>query len=343
VIELERHIEILLLSNDCVIVPGLGGFMTHHVSARYDEQDGVFLPPLRTLGFNPQLTMNDSLLVQSYVEVYDISYPEALRRIEAEVDELRQHLETEGQYEFYDLGTLRLNEEGNLEFEPCEAGILTPQFYGLSTFELAPLQKPQPKTGKDGSHSDHAITIKMSWLRNAAAVAAAVVAFLMMTTPVSNSHVSSDVQQSSFIPLPTQHATDITPVADEQAAPVDTTDAIVEEEAEVATVEEEVTTEEAEVTTGEAEEKASPAAEEATVSGPCYCIVLASQVTKHNAELFIGQLKEKGFNDARILETKFIRVVYGSYPSEREAYSQLNSLRTKDDHFREAWVMEMKN
>ena len=57
VIELERHIEILLLSNDCVIVPGLGGFMTHHIDARYDEQDNMFLPPLRTLGFNPQLNI----------------------------------------------------------------------------------------------------------------------------------------------------------------------------------------------------------------------------------------------------------------------------------------------
>ena len=62
VIELERHIEILLLSNDCVIVPGLGGFMTHHVEAHFDERDYMFLPPLRTLGFNPQLNINDSLL-----------------------------------------------------------------------------------------------------------------------------------------------------------------------------------------------------------------------------------------------------------------------------------------
>ena len=51
-IELDRHIEILLLSNDCVIVPGLGGFMTHHVDARYDADDQMFLPPLRTLGFS---------------------------------------------------------------------------------------------------------------------------------------------------------------------------------------------------------------------------------------------------------------------------------------------------
>ena len=88
VIELERHIEILLLSNDCVIVPDLGGFMAHHVDARYDEEEHTFLPPLRTLGFNPQLKINDSLLALSYVEAYDISYPEAIQRIEDEVNEL---------------------------------------------------------------------------------------------------------------------------------------------------------------------------------------------------------------------------------------------------------------
>ncbi len=45
VIELERHIEILLLSNDCVIVPDFGGFMAHHVDAYYDEEETIFLPP----------------------------------------------------------------------------------------------------------------------------------------------------------------------------------------------------------------------------------------------------------------------------------------------------------
>ena len=81
-IQLQRHIEILLLENECVIVPDFGGFMTHQVAAHYDEADRSFVPPTRTLGFNPQLRMNDSVLAQSYVEAYDISYPEALRRIE---------------------------------------------------------------------------------------------------------------------------------------------------------------------------------------------------------------------------------------------------------------------
>ena len=127
-IEIERHIEILLLDNDCVIVPGLGGFTAHHVEARFDEADGVFVPPLRTLGFNSQLKINDSLLAQSYVEAYDISYPEALRKIEGEVEELRQRLSNDGFYELTDIGVLEINEDGNIEFTPCEAGILTPIF-----------------------------------------------------------------------------------------------------------------------------------------------------------------------------------------------------------------------
>ena len=112
-IELDRHIEILLLSNDCVIVPCLGGFVASHVSARYDDNDNMFIPPLRTLGFNAKLNVNDSLLVQSYAETYDISYPEAYTRIENEVNELKQHLANNGSFMLNGIGTLYMNKEGN--------------------------------------------------------------------------------------------------------------------------------------------------------------------------------------------------------------------------------------
>ena len=120
-----------MLDNDCVIVPEFGGFVAHQVGARYDERDHMWLPPTRTLGFNPQLRINDSLLVQSYVNAYDISYPEALRSIEDEVDTLKQELQNEGSYTLDDIGTLTVNSEGNYLFEPCEAGILSPEYYGL--------------------------------------------------------------------------------------------------------------------------------------------------------------------------------------------------------------------
>lgn len=56
-IELAQHIEVLLLENDCVIVPGFGGFVAHYAPATHVKEESLFLPPTRTIGFNPQLKL----------------------------------------------------------------------------------------------------------------------------------------------------------------------------------------------------------------------------------------------------------------------------------------------
>lgn len=44
-IELAQHIEALLLENDCVIVPGLGGFVAHYASATRVKEEKYFPAP----------------------------------------------------------------------------------------------------------------------------------------------------------------------------------------------------------------------------------------------------------------------------------------------------------
>ena len=78
-IELAQHIETLLLENDCVIVPGFGGFVAHYSPATRIKEENIFLPPTRTIGFNPQLKLNDGVLVQSYMSAYDTSFADASR------------------------------------------------------------------------------------------------------------------------------------------------------------------------------------------------------------------------------------------------------------------------
>lgn len=317
--------------------------MAHHIEAHYDESDSLFLPPLRTLGFNPQLTMNDSLLVQSYIERYDISYPVALRRIESEVDELRQHLETSGEYELTDIGILRLNGEGHLEFEPCQAGILTPTLYGLSSFEMPLLKTEAADEAAAEADTDEApesaITIKMSWLRNVAAVAAAVIAFLMIGTPVSNSNMSTQMQQSAFIPLP-QHQlkTDsLTAAPQEQTA-----DSLSQPATDISQDEVSKPSEVSEASEP-SEAPEAVAQQPAVTETTAYCIVLASQVTERNANLFIDQLTAAHFTEARLLTGKngMRRVVYGSYASENEAANSLRSLRNQNKNFQQAWIMKL--
>lgn len=353
-IQIQRHIEILLLSHDCVIVPGFGGFIAHHVDARYDEDDRLWLPPYRTLGFNPQLTLNDSLLVQSYVEAYDMSYPDALRQIEAEVEELKSILHTEGEYEMDGVGTLSVNIEGNVEFEPCEAGILSPEVYGLSDFNFKRLkdvdskevaqpegrsvalnkevkavkevreekesEEPTPALldfamdDDDADNQHHAIVIKMSWIRNAVAIAAAVACFFLLATPITNSNLGNTAMsqlQGNIIYKLMPKDSNMTP-----AEPVVKEAKEVKEVKEVKEIQEE--------------------------NKDTYCIVLASQVKRSNAEEYVSQLQKRGISDARInVEKGTIRVICGKYDNQSQAYNHLNKMAMNIE-FADAWVYKLK-
>lgn len=361
-IELNRHIEILLISNDCVIVPELGGFMTHHVDARYDDEDHMFVPPVRTLGFNPQLTMNDSLLAQSYIEANDISYPEAMRCIEAEVNELKQQLYNEGYYEMSGIGTLSMNEDGHIVFSPCEAGLLTPSLYGLGAFEMLPLGSAEPvktviaerpaQAGTTGTAAEEteekkdeetateqdeeqAIVIKMSWIRNAVAVAAAILLFILLTPPVGNSSTGGTPQltmsQIELLPLPKTIETT------KQGTPV----ATVEAKAQVAAQKQE---QEATAEQAKPEEPATVKEEPAAATEePAYTLVLASQVAQKGAEHLVKLMQQSGYEDTRIhVHRNVRRVVYGHFDSEAAAHNALQKLRSATDKFDEAWVYKTK-
>lgn len=339
VIELDRHIEILLLSNDCVIVPGLGGFMTHHVKAHYDSDDEMFLPPLRTLGFNPQLTMNDSLLVQSYIEAYDISYPEALRRIESEVEELKQHIDAAGYYELNDIGELSMNEDGKYVFAPCEAGILTPELYGLSGFEMKAIAQSETVVAEEKhaeekkatpvlvnmtteEDDERALVIKMSWIRNTVAIAAAVLAFFLMTTPVSNSDSTQVNMGGLNNPL-------LVSKPHKPAVKADTAMKIVADKVDANKV--------------VAETKKDTVVAQPDVMKTGYCIVLASHVSMKNATAFVEELHKRGFSEAEIfIRNNVTRVVFGHFETQNAAYNRLNRIRDNKG-FEEAWVLKLKD
>ena len=363
-IEVKRHLEILLLNNDCVVVPDFGGFVAYHVSAHFDETDGLFIPPKRTVGFNPQLKMNDSLLAQSYVEAYDISYPEAIQRIENEVAELRETIARDGSYTLDGIGALSGNDDGGYLFTPCESGILTPELYGLSTFSLtpatkeenlpaekknaaptedetAPLPHPTLTDVMDDDEEERTISIKLSWIRNASAVAAAVLLFLLMSKPRANGNYSSQavtalehhlIYQLAANDQPTKPTT-AAPVAQAQPVPsaADSAQALPAEKVETDTPA-------APKSHPVAAPKTQPVTALETDTSSPYCLVLASRVKMSNAEDFVKKLKKRGFTDAEIyVHNNIVRVTYGHFRTEGEAYGARNSLCHNAD-FAEAWV-----
>ena len=60
--EVVRVLPGMFWDNDCVMLPGLGGFVCNPRSAWYDASKRQMVPPSRDVLFNPRLTTNDGLL-----------------------------------------------------------------------------------------------------------------------------------------------------------------------------------------------------------------------------------------------------------------------------------------
>jgi len=308
------------------MIPSLGGFTTHYEQARYDGSDHVFLPPRRTLGFNPHLTLNDSLLACSYMEAYDISYPEAVMRIDQEVAELNQQLEAEGSVELHNIGTLSLNEEGNKVFSPCPAGVLTPSLYGLSGVEFQPLVAAQTEDAERQSalevpidsvrKDERTISIRVSTIRRVAAACIAGLILFALTAPISKELSLSNIKSSMNTELlsrvmPTNKTTKIESVDKRQSSPAGTVAATNE------------------------------SANAADSQAPCYSIVLASKVSLANAQSFVDRLQGRGFDQAHLYSRNDThKVLYGTYKTQQEAYRVLRQLHNLKD-FRDGWVMKI--
>lgn len=349
--ELERHIAKLLLDNDCVIVPGFGGFMAHHIAASYDEKSHIFLPPTRTVGFNPRLTMNDSVLAQDYVSCYDLSYPEALKRIESEVDEFRQMiLDEDGGHELCGIGRLYALENGEYDFIPNDNGITTPATYGFQAFELdtlpatesapestpaasaADIRKTEPspfaayspiaEAAPSTAHNEEeeaeqptlSLNIPVKMLRHMAA--ACIVLFVMLSIPSRLGDASTGTTSQSAIDAKWLY--EIMPKEMTSGKPK----SLVGSET-------------------SAQTKANEQTDESDAL-PYYTIVLASRVSIKNAQQYVDKLHQQGMTEANVCRSNgFTKVIYKKFASRAEANRALSRLKV-DSSFADSWITEIK-
>lgn len=259
---------------------------------------------------------------------------------------------------------LFLNEDGNISFEPCEAGILTPDFYGLGGFDMLPIaqidneeqqnenqnvamtvnmvKEEQPVKNEtevpaapannsvfiaeeEEEEKAEFISIKKSWLRNMAAACIALIAFFTLSTPLGSPTIEKSQIDTGMLTriMPKE----MTPVkSNELLLPTDEPKLM-----------ETTPTDKAEKTPAMAQDS-----EIATPSTSYYSIVLASRVTKRNAASYVEYLQGKGFKEARVLITdNNVKVIYGNYRSESEAYNTLNRLHT-NEAFTDGWITKVK-
>ena len=378
-IELARHIEILLLENDCVIVPELGGFIAHHQPARYEESEGVFLPPTRTVGFNPQLTMNDGLLVQAYMQTHHTDFPDAGRMLSRKVKDLKETLYNEGIAEMPGIGTLHYTMYGNYEFHPLENGVLSPDYYALDTFSMTPLSaeileepiREEESPIVEYPEKKREFTLNPSWWGHAVAVAVAVVLFFVLSVPVENTYIDKgnyaslgtdclfDAIRSQSVATSLNYRTVDEPQKSKSSHVVPVV-VKVEKVAQTAKVEEVPKTKEisktveapkvVETSKPKTAPKTAPKVKETPVTKAApkveakkkYHLIVASLTTSSDAKRVLQEYKRQGYAGASILENKGrFRIAIDSYEDKSAAYGKLNELK-KADAFKNAWMLTSK-
>lgn len=362
---LAQHIERLLTDHDCVIVPRLGGFLTHYAPARWIEEKGVFTPPTRMAGFNPLLTLNDGLLVQSYMNERGVNFEHASQLVKQEVNKLISDLHTHGSIDLPHIGQLHLTLNNTFKFTPCQQ-ITSADLYGCAEFSISRLsaltssekiipltphtseeQVPAqpPRTRRFNIHFD------ASFWSNAVAVAAIVILFFAVSVPIRNTEV---INGNYAQLLPTEmfgqlenHSLAIHPLVCKESptkAPVLPQTPIKQEKKQEEKKEEvkpisvpspmPAPAQASSTTPGHVKESASDVR--------IYHIIVASVGSKADAEKLAASLVKEGHTRAKaIIGGGKMRVCIDSFANEAEAYQAVNELR-QEEAYKNAWVLKMK-
>lgn len=140
----------LFWDHDCVMLPGLGGFVCNPRSAWYDEAKRQIVPPSRDVLFNPRLTTNDGVLANELMAKHGILYPDAIQAVEGLVQHVQGALNSGQPFQLPGLGKLYKEEDGQLRFIADAEFERMLQSFGHASIPLvprattAPIAVPEP-------------------------------------------------------------------------------------------------------------------------------------------------------------------------------------------------------
>lgn len=310
---LATYISDLLYRYECVIVPEFGAFLTQQHSASINVVTNVFLPPRTTVSFNEQLKKNDGLLANHIALTENISYTQALEKINGYVSEIKGKLISGESVLLQKTGDFSLNYEGKLQFTPSDSVNYLTSAFGLDQMQKAPVLREVYKEEVAAIEEITPITFipetrkKQSYLKYAAIAVMAlglsgVLGKQVYTTQMENVAVHNELEALEIEKAAYQKASffDIAPIE----VPEVTFNVTVEKE----------------------------------VVGK-YHIIAGAFRFEDNANKKIDQLKEEGFSPRKIGQNKFglHQVVYASVATRTEALSTLRTI--KKSHNSQAWLL----
>lgn len=139
--QVTQHIVKLLYDHNCVIVPGLGGFVTNYQPAKVHPTSFIFNSPSKSVAFNISLSTNDGLLADTIARQEGISHREADSMITTFVAQIKGALAEMKPVKLSGIGRLTMDVEGQIRFLPDNAQNFQLQSYGLYSFTAQPIAR----------------------------------------------------------------------------------------------------------------------------------------------------------------------------------------------------------
>ena len=301
---MEKYLSALLHYHDCVIVPGLGGFVANRKEVTLHPSQHWFSPPAKEIGFNRSLLHQDGLLAHFVAQREKLAFEEAAAKVAAFSEQVRARVAGGETVVLDELGSLRADVIGNLVFSPNEEASFLPEAFGLSSFRFEPVDSRRTARIEAG-RSLRSLPKVSSRYRVAAAAMLAGLFFL--ATPELRMPELNTASLASF--------------------PVESTPVLPLEEPVPVLAEELV-----------AEVAAEPfvAAEE---SGRYYHLIAASFREEGPARAEAAALVRKGFDQAGVLPAgnSRYRISLQSFPTKASALQAMEDLRSRPG-FASVWV-----
>jgi nucleoid DNA-binding protein len=307
---IDIHISTLLYHHECVIVPGLGGFVADPVPASFDEEKNMFFPPSKEIVFNANLKHNDGLLISHIANIKAVSYEEAGSLVNEFVADVTQKLKSGKRVSLDKVGELSAEHDGTVAFTPDSNENFNTDAFGLSSFHFNPHVPYQRKTYRLHPSVKRAARFKASHI----AASVAIVAGLFFFSPeVKNPSIEQAGTFEFMIPVNN-------PVLTREA----------EKKAAVEQTAEKLTETPAAVTNTDFSEKR-------------YFIIAGSFKREDQAETYCNNLRLKQGTEPAVIQSSNgrFRVAVNGFDDKADAIAALKSLRGHKE-FKHAWILRHK-
>jgi Bacterial nucleoid DNA-binding protein len=207
------HLAYLLISYECVIIPGFGAFVTFSASAKKEERSEMWHAPKQWIGFNETIRHNDGLLANSIAKEKNVSYKEATILINQYVDQLEEALSSGEFVAIPFVGSFSLHPNRSIEFKPAVQPSCSLRNTGFSNFYFPSLSEIEKERKQDKPETVIPKVRTYAYIKRACITAAAVVALFAVTIPTNDYLSNNGVQNAGMVSLP---AVNMEPAAPEE-------------------------------------------------------------------------------------------------------------------------------